>query len=702
MLTLEDQSPARKRRVLPPVKTIAVLTLMLVVGLVVLVQAMMSEQSGKFMRAAVSGLLTQQQAIADRASIAWAAAPDPEQAYSTVRQLDYALILEANGQTRRAWLKGEPTVADGLGLIGPTLSQMLDASLTAPQSGQTQSGLGVIRGQLAVVSVTPLPDTAQPRRLLVVANVLSSDILSDLGQRSEVKDLRFENSRWVKPAPDSILIRFGHNPVFGRLVWTNPNAGFMPAHLWPLAIGVLGALVFLVAYSLRASTRSARKLDESEARTRYISTHDPLTQMANRTYFMDNLKASLARLRRTKDKLAILLIDLDLFKEVNDTLGHAVGDALLRGCAQRFVASLDSTNVIARLGGDLFAIQTSGGDQALEIDSVCARLDQAFQAPFEIDGHQIRITLSIGGAIAPDHSLDAEGLFKRADLALMRVKANGRNGHHVFDREMSRRLDNRHRLERDLRIATQVGDQFVLYYQPQLDLQTGNLSSLEALIRWNHPELGQIPPADFIPLAEETGLIAALGDWVIGQACRDAQRWPDIRVAVNVSPAQFRESRLIDVVKSALESSGIDARQLELEITENVLYANPQRTRELLTGLQALGTELAMDDFGTGYSNLAQLGSFWFNTLKLDRSFVSRIGQDPYIDGIVVAILTLAQTLGLRTVAEGIETEAQARFLSQHKCGLGQGYLFSRPLSVDQLEDLLVTRARFWKRAIAA
>ena len=702
MLTLEDQNSARKRRVVSPVKTVAVLTLVLVAGLVVLVQAMMSEQSDRYLRSAASGILAEQQGIVDRASSAWATAPNPEQALPVIGQLDYALVLEANGQTSKAWVKGEPSVSDGLGLIGPILSQMLDASLSGRESGKTQSGLGVIRGQLAVISVTALPDTGQPRQLLVVANVLGSETLRDLGQGAEIKDLRYENSRWVKPAPDSILIRYGHNPVFGRLVWSNPNAGFLPTHLWPLAIGVLGALLFLVAYSLRSNTRSARKLDESEARTRYISTHDPLTQLANRTYFMDNLKASLTRLRRTKDKLAILLIDLDLFKEVNDTLGHAVGDALLRGCAQRFLAGLDSTDVIARLGGDLFAIQTSGGDQALEIDTVCARLEQAFQAPFEIDGHQIRITLSIGGAIAPDHCLDAEGLFKRADLALMRVKANGRNGHYLFDSEMSRRLDTRHKLERDLRIAIQAGDQFVLYYQPQLDLQTGNLSSLEALIRWNHPELGQIPPADFIPLAEETGLIAALGDWVIGQACRDAKRWPDIRVAVNVSPAQFRESRLIDVVRSALDSSGISAHQLELEITENVLYANPQRTRELLTGLQALGTELAMDDFGTGYSNLAQLGSFWFNTLKLDRSFVSRIGQDPYIDGIVVAILTLAQTLGLRTVAEGIETEAQARFLSQHKCALGQGYLFSRPLSVDQLEDLLVTRARFWKRAIAA
>jgi EAL domain-containing protein (putative c-di-GMP-specific phosphodiesterase class I) len=329
-------------------------------------------------------------------------------------------------------------------------------------------------------------------------------------------------------------------------------------------------------------------------------------------------------------------------------------------------------------------------------------LARAFADEFQIDGHAIRMTLSIGCAMAPDHSLDAEGLLKRAELALKKIKANGRNGYYLFDDLMNRTLNTRQRLERDLRGAIKTMDQFVLYYQPQLDLKTGQVVSLEALIRWLHPELGLVPPGDFIPIAEETGLIAALGDWVIDQACRDARRWPDLRVSVNVSPAQFREARLVNVVQTALEASGISAGQMELEITESVLYANPQRTRELLTGLQALGIDLAMDDFGTGYSNLAQLGSFRFKTLKLDRSFVSRIGQDPYADAICAAVLSLAQSMRLRTVAEGVETEEQARFLSQNHCTLGQGFLFSRPLPVERLERLLAKKAQFWPRLVAA
>jgi EAL domain-containing protein (putative c-di-GMP-specific phosphodiesterase class I) len=312
------------------------------------------------------------------------------------------------------------------------------------------------------------------------------------------------------------------------------------------------------------------------------------------------------------------------------------------------------------------------------------------------------MTLSIGCAMAPDHSLDAEGLLKRAELALKKIKANGRNGYYLFDDLMNRTLNTRQRLERDLRGAIKTMDQFVLYYQPQLDLKTGQVVSLEALIRWTHPELGLVPPGDFIPIAEETGLIAALGDWVIDQAAKDARRWPDLRVAVNVSPAQFREARLVNVVQTALKASGILAGQMELEITESVLYANPQRTRELLTGLQALGIDLAMDDFGTGYSNLAQLGSFRFKTLKLDRSFVSKIGQDPYADAICASLLWLAQSLRLRTVAEGVETEEQASFLSQNHCTLGQGFLFSRPMPVERLETLLAAKAEFWPRRVAA
>jgi diguanylate cyclase (GGDEF)-like protein len=685
--------------------------MIMVAGLGLLAQSHMAKQSDGMIRASVSGLMAEQQkrlaSAVEALALSNPSSPDPSRFFG--EPADYTLVMAAHGPTLKAWDRGIPTLADGLGLMGPPLNQLINASLIGSQKDHTQTGLMVIRGQLAIIALTPLPEPLAanrartgPSRVLVLAKIMQPDQLRALGQGANITDLRFDNHRWQTTGAGTMPIPSGHGLVAGGIRWSVPvkNAAFMP--LWSMVLLILGLLAALMAHGLRTEAAAAAKLSEAEARARYMAIHDPLTQLSNRTDFMDRLKASMARLRRSGGQTSILLIDLDLFKDVNDTLGHAVGDALLRGSAQRIRSSLEDCDLVARLGGDLFAIQIFGPRQSYKVRALCERLARAFADEFQIDGHAIRMTLSIGCAMAPDHSLDAEGLLKRAELALKKIKANGRNGYCLFDDLMNRTLNTRQRLERDLRAAIKTMDQFVLYYQPQLDLKTGQVVSLEALIRWLHPELGLVPPGDFIPIAEETGLIAALGDWVINQACRDARRWPDLRVAVNVSPAQFREARLVDVVQTALKASGILAGQMELEITESVLYANPQRTRELLTGLQALGIDLAMDDFGTGYSNLAQLGSFRFKTLKLDRSFVSKIGKDPFADVICASLLWLAQSLRLRTVAEGIETEEQASFLSQNHCTLGQGFLFSRPMPVARLEKLLAKKARLWPRPVAA
>jgi len=711
MLKSQDQVRAMTSQVLAPVNFIVLLIMIMVAGLVILTQSIMADQSDRMIRATVSGLMAEQKkslaSEVEALAVINTSGFEPSRSFGELA--DYTLIMAAHGQTLKAWDRGVPTIADGLGLMGPPLSQMLNASLGGAPSDHTQTGLMVIRGQLAIVALTQLParlppsaPSTAPDRVLVLAKIMQPEQLLALGEGSNIMGLRFDNNRWLGAELGIMPIQTGHSLVAGGIRWSNPVKSMAVLRLWPMVLVILGLLAALIAHALRAQGTAAEKLSGAEARARFIATHDPLTQLSNRTHFMDSLKASMARLRRSGGQMSVLLIDLDLFKDVNDTLGHAVGDALLRGSAQRICSSLDDADLVARLGGDLFAIQIFGPGQFYKVRALCERLARAFADEFQIDGHAIRLTLSIGCAMAPDHSLDAEGLLKRAELALKKIKANGRNGYCLFDDVMNRSLNTRHRLERDLRAAIKTMDQFVLYYQPQLDLKTGQVVSLEALIRWLHPELGLIPPADFIPLAEETGLIASLGDWVIGQACRDARRWPDLRVAVNVSPAQFREARLVNVVQSALEASGVSADQMELEITESVLYANPQRTRELLTGLQSLGTDLAMDDFGTGYSNLAQLGSFRFKTLKLDRSFVSKIGQDPYADAICAAVLSLAQSMRLRTVAEGIETEEQARFLSLNHCTLGQGFLFSRPMAVERLERLLAAKAQFWPEPVAA
>ena len=711
MLKSQDQASTLTSRVLAPVNFIVLLAMIMVAGLILLTQSIMAEQSDRMIRATVSGLMAEQKkSLASEVEALALADPSVlERSGSFDRIADYALIMDANGPTLKAWDRGIPTIADGLGLMGPPLNQLINASLVGGQKTHIQTGLVVIRGQLATVALTLLPEPraakgvpAGPARVLVLAKIMQPEQLLVLGKGSNITDLRFDNNRWLGSVPGIIPIQTGHGLAAGGIRWSNPVEGLAILRLWPMVLVILGLLAALIVQGLRAQGAAAEKLSGAEARARFIATHDALTQLSNRTHFMDSLKASMARLRRSGGQMSILLIDLDLFKDVNDTLGHAVGDALLRGSAQRIRSSLEDCDLVARLGGDLFAIQIFGPRQSYKVRALCERLARAFADEFQIDGHAIRMTLSIGCAMAPDHSLDAEGLLKRAELALKKIKANGRNGYYLFDDLMNRTLNTRQRLERDLRAAIKTMDQFVLYYQPQLDLKTGQVVSLEALIRWLHPELGLVPPGDFIPIAEETGLIAPLGDWVIDRACKDARRWPDLRVAVNVSPAQFREARLVNVVQTALKASTILAGQMELEITESVLYANPQRTRELLTGLQALGIDLAMDDFGTGYSNLAQLGSFRFKTLKLDRSFVSKIGQDPYADAICAAVLSLAQSMRLRTVAEGVETEEQASFLSQNHCTLGQGFLFSRPMPVEHLERLLAAKAQFWPRLVAA
>jgi diguanylate cyclase (GGDEF)-like protein len=420
---------------------------------------------------------------------------------------------------------------------------------------------------------------------------------------------------------------------------------------------------------------------------------DPLTGLPNRLLLRERLEEALARLKRNGEACALLLIDLDRFKPVNDTLGHPVGDALLLKVADRLRATVRPTDTIARIGGDEFIILQTGVRDPSDIQALARRLVDLIGRTYMVEGHLLTIGASVGVAVAPGDGTTADILLKNADLALYRSKTDGRGTFRFFEPEMDARMQARRRLELDMRQAL-ARREFLLHYQPQMNLENNRLTGCEALIRWRHPERGTVSPVDFIPLAEEIGLIVPIGEWVIRQACRDAAAWPaPLSVAVNVSPAQFKSERLVETILSALSTSGLPAKRLEVEITEGVLLQESEKTLQTLHRLRALGVRVSMDDFGTGYSSLSYLRSFPFDKIKIDRSFVKDLAAKPDGDAIIRAIAGLGKSLGMTTVAEGVETHDQMQRIRAEGCTDVQGYLISKPIPADDLLTLLGKQA---------
>jgi diguanylate cyclase (GGDEF)-like protein/PAS domain S-box-containing protein len=425
----------------------------------------------------------------------------------------------------------------------------------------------------------------------------------------------------------------------------------------------------------------------SEQRIAFMAHHDVLTGLANRLAIMEKIEEAVARHRRRGDPFAVLLLDLDRFKHVNDTLGHAVGDALLRETAARLKASLRETDVLARLGGDEFAIvQDRDNNQREAASALADRITEVISRPFNIEGNEVNIATSIGIALAPEHAANSDSLMKMADLALYRAKSAGRNGYRFFDPEMSLAASARHELESELRRAIQQ-DELELHYQPIIDTKTSVICGAEALIRWRHPTKGIILPDQFIPLAEETGMITQIGEWLLQTACAEAASWPkEIKVAVNLSAVQFRKNNLVDVVICALAQSGLSPERLELEITETAIIESATECLPVLHQFKNLGIAVALDDFGTGYSSLSQLMMFPFNKIKVDKSFTQNLTKRTECAAIIAATLTLARSLDIATTAEGVETAEQYRLLRLAGVTSLQGFLFQPPCPSAQID----------------
>ncbi len=422
---------------------------------------------------------------------------------------------------------------------------------------------------------------------------------------------------------------------------------------------------------------------------------DPLTGLPNRALFEKHVARVLAatNLDAAQPDVsgpAVLLVDLDRFKTVNDTLGHLIGDALLRLVSRRLRSTLRSADIVARLGGDEFALLIASRADQQTVSLLAKRVVDVLGRPYLIDGHLVNIGASIGVALAPGDGARYPDLLRSADLALYHAKNSGRSTFSFFEPAMDARALARRSLEIDLRKALALRE-FELHYQPQIDLDSNTVVGFEALLRWRHPERGLVSPADFIPLAEEIGLIVPLGEWVLREACCKAAAWSDgVSIAVNVSPFQFEDtSRLIDTVTKCLSASGLSGKRLEIEITESVLLRNEGAVLSALHQLRDMGVRVAMDDFGTGYSSLSQLHSFPFDKIKIDRSFVTDRGDVASQNAIIRAITSLGMSLGMSTIAEGVETSEQLSRIRGEGCTSVQGYLFSRPIPVDQVQQFM-------------
>jgi diguanylate cyclase (GGDEF)-like protein/PAS domain S-box-containing protein len=426
----------------------------------------------------------------------------------------------------------------------------------------------------------------------------------------------------------------------------------------------------------------------AEEKITHMAHHDALTGLPNRVFLRKELNRHLGPVSRG-ETFAVLCLDLDRFKQVNDTLGHSIGDALLSAVGRRLRECVRDTDVVARLGGDEFAIIQNGAEQPTSATILAQRLAEQLSKPFDVERHEIIIGTSIGIAVAPNDGLEPDQLLKSADMALYRAKEQGRNGFCFFESGMDAKMQERRTLETDLRKAIAAGE-FELFYQPLVNLEANTVSGFEALLRWHHPIRGLVSPEAFIPLAEETGLIIPLGEWVLRQACAEAAKWPDgTKIAINLSPAQFRSKGLVATVMSAIATAGIAPNRVELEITETILLQNNEATLAVLHQLRRLGVRISMDDFGTGYSSLSYLRSFPFDKIKIDQSFVRDLDRNKDAIAIIRAITGLGVSLGMTTTIEGIETKEQLEQIRAEGCTEVQGYLFSRPRPASDVPSLL-------------
>ncbi len=532
--------------------------------------------------------------------------------------------------------------------------------------------------------------------LLISVRFLDGRFLEELTKRHLIDDPRYSPSDELERGEHGFPLISDGGERLGFFIWRPelPGTAVLKA-VAPTAMiasGIMVLIMALLAYWLYRSMREQQstilELQTSEAQAHHLAFHDTLTGLPNRAMFNDRLEKGLARARQGKP-VAVLLLDLDRFKNVNDTLGHMAGDALIRDFASRILHLLDESDTVARLGGDEFAILRCKEATPEGIAQLCERILGAVREPFELLGNAAFVGVSIGVTIAPEAGTDRVDIMRKSDIALYRAKASGRDRFCLFTPAMDDSIKLRNTIEEELRAALVTGEGLRVHYQPQVTGPEGRIVGLEALVRWQHPTLGMLAPDKFIAVAEGTGLIGRLGDWVLRQACSGSKRWPDLFIAVNLSPTQFRAADFADRIIETVRECGADPHRIELEVTESVLLDDSDTIIQALAKLRAAGFRIALDDFGTGYSSLSYLRRFEVDKIKIDRSFVQHLGHAVDSAAIISAVLTLGHAMGLTVTAEGVETAEQHEFLEAAGCNVMQGFLFSRPLPAEDIDRLL-------------
>ncbi|MEA2985283.1 MAG: hypothetical protein QOD94_1537 [Alphaproteobacteria bacterium] len=555
-----------------------------------------------------------------------------------------------------------------------------------------------VGGKPAFVAATeirlPGQDPATLAPFVIAVKFLDADVLSEISGQLQLPDLRAIGSETVGlPGPPFELLD-DYGQTLARFAWTpkQPGSRIMRSVIPFVMLAVAGFAV-LALFLLRYMRRTAEAISAGEDRLRHLALHDPLCGLPNRTFFGERLEAVINDVRAGGPQAAVFYIDLDHFKDVNDTLGHPVGDELIRNVTLRLNRILRGTDLVARLGGDEFAIITSSGPDAYMLEGVAGRIISSISAPYSINGQNIVIGASIGIAVIDQRTKGAADIMRYADIALYRAKNEGRKRACIYDTAMDEDLTNRKLLEADLREAIENGGLY-LAYQPVVNNSGEKIVGVEALARWKHPERGDIPPAEFIPVAEDSGLITALGEWVLRRACLDGKSWPGTTVAVNVSPLQFRRTDFVEMVKRILTETQFEAARLELEITESTFLGNVATAEAAMQQLKNIGVQLALDDFGTGYSSLLYLRRFPFDKLKIDQSFTASIETAADAAAIVHAIVSLGRGLGMKVTAEGVETAEQALFLRAAGVHTMQGYRYGKPMSSAAISARLASPRR--------
>ncbi len=555
------------------------------------------------------------------------------------------------------------------------------------------SFLQVLKGKLVLAAAVatgtnePGSDTSP---VVLALELADSDLLARFGSRLQLEDLRRIGDEDIPPADVAFAITDHRGQPVARFAWTpqRPGAAVLNAVIPFIAIALSG-FGLLISVVLRFMRRTAAEITEAQTSLHHLAMHDPLSGLPNRMYFSEELDAIIRKVHAGGDPAAVFYIDLDHFKDVNDTLGHSIGDALIHSVTQRLTGVLRGGDFAARLGGDEFAIITRTTDDLAALQSIAQRIIQTLCAPYSVSGHTIVIGASIGIAFIAQHTPDTvTDIMRYADMALYRAKNEGRNRACIYDNVMEADLSRRKQLEGELRAAIE-NDRLDVAYQPVVNASGEKIVGVEALARWLHPDRGFISPVEFIPLAEHSGLIIALGECVLRRACRDGKAWPDLSIAVNVSPVQFRQVDFVEVIERILHETGFDANRLELEITESTLIGNLENAEAAMLRLKALGVRLALDDFGTGYSSLLYLRRFPFDKLKIDRSFVLSIEKAADAAAIVHAIVSLGRGLGMKVTAEGVENAEQHLFLRAAGVHFMQGYRFGKPCSAAEITQQL-------------